>query len=215
MKNNNIYKNPTEAFEQAYHYINSYGKFFAGTKAMFNASFSVLNPLDNVIKTEVRKFNKDYADYEWQWYLKGDRDASEISERAKIWKNMMIPGTTNVVSNYGSFWNKNGQLDRMINELKNNPSTRRAVLVHYDPSELDLYQYDTPCNLVLNFYLEDDRLELTVFARSIDLWFGYCNDQYCFSKLMQLVSERTGYQVGRMHWSITNLHLYERHWNKL
>jgi thymidylate synthase len=215
MKNNNIYKNPTEAFEQAYHYINSYGKFFAGTKAMFNASFSVLNPLDNVIKTEVRKFNKDYADYEWQWYLKGNRDASEISERAKIWKNMMIPGTTNVVSNYGSFWNKNGQLDRMVNELKNNPSTRRAVLVHYDPSELDLYQYDTPCNLVLNFYLEDDRLELTVFARSIDLWFGYCNDQYCFSKLMQLVSERTGYQVGRMHWSITNLHLYERHWNKL
>jgi len=215
MKNNNIYKNPTEAFEQAYHYINSYGKFFAGTKAMFNASFSILNPLENVIKTEVRKFNQGYADYEWDWYVKGDRDASEISERAKIWKNMMIPGTTNVISNYGSFWNKNGQLDRMVNELKNNPSTRRAVLVHYDPSELDLYQYDTPCNLVLNFYLEDDRLELTVFARSIDLWFGYCNDQYCFSKLMQLVSERTGYQVGRMHWSITNLHLYERHWNKL
>lgn len=215
MKNNNIYKNPTEAFEQAYRYINSYGKFFAGTKAMFNASFSVLNPLENVIKTEVRKFNKDYADYEWDWYLKGDRDASEISEKAKIWKKMMIPGTTNVVSNYGSFWNKNGQLDRMVNELKNNPSTRRAVLVHYDPSELDLYQYDTPCNLVLNFYLEDDRLELTVFARSIDLWFGYCNDQYCFSKLMELVSERTGYSVGRMHWSITNLHLYERHWNKL
>ncbi len=103
----------------------------------------------------------------------------------------------------------------MVNELKNNPSTRRAVLVHYDPNELDLYQYDTPCNLVLNFYLEDDRLELTVFARSIDLWFGYCNDQYCFSKLMQLVSERTGYQVGKMHWAITNLHLYERHWNKL
>jgi len=127
---------------------------------------------------------------------------------------MMIPGTTNVVSNYGYFWNKNNQLDRMIDELKNNPNTRRAILIHYDIEELDIYKYDTPCNLALNFYLEDDRLELTIFARSIDLWFGFGNDQYCFSKLMELVSKRTGYGIGRMHWHVTNLHLYERHWNK-
>jgi thymidylate synthase len=126
----------------------------------------------------------------------------------------MIPGTTNVVSNYGYFWNKNNQLDRMIEELKTNPATRRAVLIHYDIEELDLYKYDTPCNLALNFYIQNGYLELSVFARSIDLFFGFCNDQYCFSKLMELVAERSGYKVGQMHWHITNLHLYERHWNK-
>lgn len=214
MIQNNKFKTPTTAFELSYHYINKHGDLFAGTKAIFNATFTILDPLDRVIKTPARKFNKDYADYEFDWYLKGDRDALEISERAKIWKNMMIPGTTNVVSNYGYFWNKNNQLARMIEELKNNPNSRRAILVHYDIEELDIYKYDTPCNFALNFYIHRGKLELSVFARSIDLWFGFGNDQYCFSKLMELVSENTGYPIGQMHWHVTNLHVYERHWNK-
>lgn len=213
MVNNNLFKSATEAFESAYPYINAYGRFFAGTKAIFNSSFTLLNPMDNVITTSKRKFNKDYADFEFDWYLKGDRDAFEISERAKIWKNMMIPGTNDVISNYGYFWNKNNQLERMIQELKSNPSTRRAILVHYDINELDLYKYDTPCNVALSFYMEDDRLNLSVFARSIDLWYGFGNDQYCFSKLMSLVAERLDCRIGRMHWSIVNFHIYEKHFN--
>jgi thymidylate synthase len=210
-----IYRNPTEAFELAYHYINKHGDLFAGTKAKFNFSFTIEDPLEKVITTPARKFNKDYADYEWEWYLKGDRDAKEISERAKIWKQMMVPNTTEVNSNYGFFWNYNDQLNKAIEELQRNKDTRRAIVVHYILDELDRYKYDTPCNDVLNFYVKDGKLQLTVFARSIDLWFGFCNDQYTFAKLMELVSKKTGYPVGQMHWFITNCHLYERHWNKL
>lgn len=210
-----IYQNPTEAFELLYNDIMSQGEDFAGTKAKFNQSFTIEDPLDKVITTPKRKFNQDYADFEWDWYVKGDRDASEISERAKIWKQMMIPGTTKVNSNYGYFWNYNNQLNKVIDELKRNKDTRRAIIVHYILHEIDQYKYDTPCNDVLNFYIKDGKLELTVFARSIDLWFGFVNDQYTFAKLMELVSEKTGYPVGQMHWFITNCHLYERHWNKM
>jgi thymidylate synthase len=209
-----IYKNPTEAFELLYNDIMSQGEDFAGTKEKFNQSFTIDNPLDKVITTPKRKFNQDYADFEWDWYVKGDRDASEISERAKMWKQMMIPGTTQVNSNYGYFWNYNNQLNKVIDELNRNKDTRRAIIVHYILHEIDQYKYDTPCNDVLNFYIKDGKLELTVFARSIDLWFGFCNDQYTFAKLMELVSEKTGYPVGQMHWFITNLHVYSRHWDK-
>lgn len=213
---NIYYKNATEMFEQNYHYVNSYGKNFAGTKTVFNKSFTVLNPLDRVIQTKSRAFKQDYAEFEWEWYLNGDRDASEISERAKIWKNMMIPGTTEVNSNYGYFWKLGGQLmNQIVDELKSNPESRRAIVVHYNLNELERYKYDTPCNLVLNFFIEDEKLHLTVFARSIDLWFGLCNDFYTFSKLMELVSENlSNIKIGTMHWFITNLHLYERHLNK-
>lgn len=212
---NKVYKTPTEAFETLYKYIMLYGSDFANTKACFNSSFTVVFPQYREITTKERKFNKEYADYEWNWYLNGSRDASEISEKAKIWKNMMIPGTSEVNSNYGHFWKTNDQLDRMIEEIKTNKNTRRAILVHYDLSELENYKYDTPCNVALNFYVLQDKLHLSVFARSIDLWFGFCNDQYCFSKLMEYVSEKTGYETSSMHWNITNLHLYERHWSKI
>lgn len=209
------FKNPTQAFEQLYDMIMTYGEDFSGTKALFNASFEVTNVLDREIKSQERNFKVDYADYEFDWYLNGDRDAKEISERAKIWKDMMVPGTTEVNSNYGYFWKYNDQLKRVVEDLKNNPNTRKGIVVHYDINELDRYKYDTPCNDVLNFYIKKDKLYLTVFARSIDLWFGFCNDFYTFSKLMEQVSKELNCEIGGMHWFITNLHLYKRHFNKL
>ena len=212
---NKTYPTPTSAFENLFHYIISKGEDFASTKAIFNASFTIQDPSDKVITTPKRKFNQDYAEYEWDWYLKGDRDAKEIGERAKIWNQMMIPGSTEVNSNYGYFWNYNNQLAKVIDELKRNKETRRAIVVHYILHEIDQYKYDTPCNDVLNFYIKDDKLHLSVFARSIDLVFGFCNDQYTFAKLMERVSIKTGYPVGQMHWFITNLHIYPRHYDML
>ena len=208
-----MYKNPTEAFELLYQDIMNDSVDFAGTKAKFNQSFTIQNPLHKVITTPERKFNQDYAEYEWNWYREGNRDAKEIAERAKIWKQMMIPGTTEVNSNYGYFWNYNQQLKKVIQDLKLNKETRRAIVVHYLVQEIDQYKYDTPCNDVLNFYIKDDKLHLTVFARSIDLVFGFCNDQYTFAKLMEYVSQKIDYPVGQMHWFITNLHVYPRHYD--
>lgn len=207
------YKNPTEAFESVFEDIMLNGEDFAGTKALFNVSFTVEDPSDKVISTPQRKFKVDYADYEWDWYRKGDRDAKEIAERAKIWKNMMVPFTTEVNSNYGFFWKYNNQYVRMIAELKNNKESRRAMLVHYGIFELDRYKHDTPCNVVLNFYVRNDKLHLTVFARSIDIVFGFCNDQYTFAKLMELVCRDLSLKIGSMHWFITNCHVYPRHYD--
>lgn len=210
-----IYKNATDAFELLFSDINTNGESFAGTKAKFNVSFTLMDPSDKVITTVERKFNTDYANFEFDWYCAGNRDAKEIGERAKIWKQMMIPDTTEVISNYGYFWNYNDQLNRTIKEIKNNKETRRAIIVHYNLDELDLYKYDTPCNVALNFYIKDNKLDLTIFARSIDLWYGFGNDQYCFAKLMEKVSHETNYKIGQMHWHITNLHIYPRHYDML
>ena len=212
---NKTYPTPTSAFENLFHYIIDKGEDFASTKAVFNASFTIQDSSDKVITTPKRKFNQDYAEYEWDWYVKGDRNASEIAERAKIWKQMMIPGTNEVNSNYGYFWNYNNQLVKVIDQLKRNKETRRAIIVHYILHEIDQYKYDTPCNDVLNFYIKDDKLHLSIFARSIDLVFGFCNDQYTFAKLMEHVSQKTGYPIGQMHWFITNLHVYPRHYDML
>jgi len=207
------YKNATAALEGLYDQVSSEGEDFANTKAIFNASFSLQNASDKVITTPWRKFNKEYAAYEWSWYLTGDRDASEIAERAKIWKQMFVDGTTEINSNYGFYWKYNNQLARVIEELRERPQTRRAIVIHYHLDELDRYKYDTPCNDVLNFYIKDNKLQLTVFARSIDLIYGFSNDQYTFANLMQLVANSLNLEVGEMHFFITNLHIYPKHYN--
>lgn len=212
---NKEFQNATEAFEYLYKHISRLGEDFAGTKAIFNVGFTLLNPEDKVITTPERKFNEGYASFEYEWYKSGNRDAAEISERAKIWKQMMIPGTTTVVSNYGFFWNYNNQLDRAIEELKSNPQSRRAMVVHYHLDELHNYKYDTPCNVVLSFYIKEGKLHLTVLCRSLDAVYGFSNDQYCFAKLMEEIAEELKLKVGPMHWHVVNMHIYPRHYDML
>ena len=50
---------------------------------------------------------------------------------------------------------------------------------------------------------------MCVVMRSNDLWFGFCNDQYQFSKLQEMVSKRTGYDMGTYYHFAHNLHIYD------
>jgi hypothetical protein len=63
------YNNANEAFEILFKEISENGMLKEGTKALHNVCFEIQNPLDNNISNEKRKWNKDYAELEWQWYL--------------------------------------------------------------------------------------------------------------------------------------------------
>jgi thymidylate synthase len=137
-----------------------------------------------------------------------------VAKSAKIWDSIRNEEGL-VFSNYGYWWIRGGQYEKMIQLMSSNIKTRRAILVHYSPDEVSDFSKDTPCNVVLNFHVEDDmRLNLTIFARSIDLVYGFCNDQYCFSRLMWKTAQRLGgLPIGTMHYFITDLHIYEKHYN--
>ena len=55
-----------EAFDFYYGEISNNGIQFSNTKALFDQGFKILNPLLNNIETDFRKWNKDYAEAEWQ-----------------------------------------------------------------------------------------------------------------------------------------------------
>lgn len=201
------------AFEELYDYIIKNGEDCSnGTKQIFNTLIQIDRPDLNLIKTEFRSWNKDYAEYEWQWYLSGNPNAEEISKKAKIWKNMMDEdGKVN--SNYGYQWNRNNQLNNVIDILKNNPTSRKASISLYDGKEIYKYSKDTVCTYAINFYINKDKLNMQVMMRSNDLVYGFCNDQYCFSKLQMLVANQLNLNLGIYTHFVCNMHIYERHFN--
>jgi thymidylate synthase len=206
----NRFKNAQEAFEFYYDEILNNGIDFDGTKALFNIGFEILNPMDNKINTPWRKWKNSYAIKEWEWYLSGDKSALEISKFASIWKNMMDENGE-VQSNYGWQWNRNDQLNKIIERLKSKPNTRHAVLSIYDGKEIENYKYDTPCTLNIGFQIINNKLNMTVTMRSNDLIYGFCNDQYCFSKLQEMVANELNLEVGTYFHFVFNLHIYHRH----
>lgn len=208
-----VFKNATEAFEHWYDSIMNYGiETNVGTLARYNISFTILNPMDNIITTPWRKFNTSYAEKEWEWYLSGNPYVTDIKKHAKIW-DKMHGGDDRVNSNYGYQWMRNDQLKKCIEQLKNNPDSRQAWISIFDGKEKDDYAYDTPCTMCVGFDIKNGKLDMTVIMRSNDLVYGFCNDQYCFSKLQELVANELNLPVGTYTHFAHDLHIYERHWD--
>jgi thymidylate synthase len=213
----NKFKTAKEAFEFFYPTIQGQGKDFAGTKALFNIGFTIEKPMDRLIDTWYREWNHTYAEAEWQWYLTGEPTAQTLGKLygkiPKIWQDM-TDGNGKVNSNYGAQWERGWQLDKVVAMLKNNPDTRQAAVSIYDGKEISTYKYDTPCTYAVQFTVVDGKLNMCVTMRSNDLWFGFCNDQYCFSQLQEMVSKRTGYDMGTYYHFAHNLHIYKDQLNR-
>ena len=213
-----IFNNADAAFDYYKSQILSNGIDFDNTKALFNIGFTIENPTDNHISCEQRNWKQDYAEAEWQWYLSGDRNIKKLGELygkvPEIWKRM-ADKNGNVNSNYGWQWQRNKQLARVIDMLRNNNNTRQAAISIYDAKEMKSYEHDTPCTYAVQFTIVDNKLNMCITMRSNDLWYGFCNDQYCFSMLQQLVARELDMPVGTYFHFAHNLHLYNNIIEKL
>lgn len=207
-----VYKNADEAFRSLYKKINDYGVIYSYGKTLFNVGFYISDPINNFIFSKKRKWKIEYAQKEWEWYLSKNPNGNEIAKIAPIWLNHMDENG-NIRSNYGWQWSRNNQIDKVLDKLIKNDETRQAVISIYDGKEIDTYKYDTPCTLSIHFQIADGELCMTVNMRSNDLWYGFCNDQYCFSKLQQYIASELKVKIGWYYHFSSNMHLYNKHLN--
>ena len=209
--NNKVFRNANEAYEYLHDQILQNGVDFRDTKALFNVGFYITDPKDRKIINKERNWKEDYAEAEWQWYLSEDRNVSKLGEIygkiPEIWKRM-ADELGHVNSNYGWQWKRNNQIDMVCEMLKQNPNTRQACVSIYDGKEISDYAFDTPCTYAVQFTIVHGRLDMCVTMRSNDLWYGFCNDQYQFSKLQDLMSFRLGIETGVYYHFAHNMHLY-------
>ena len=213
--NNKKFETANEAYEYLHDAIIQHGTDFGDTKALFNVGFYITNPLANAIINKERKWNIEYAEAEFQWYLSGDRNITKLGriygKIPPIWIKM-ADCIGNVNSNYGWQWKRQNQLTKIIRMLQDNPDTRQACISIYDGKEINDYRYDTPCTYAIQFTILRGKLDMCITMRSNDLWYGFCNDQYCFSELQKMVAKEVGVEVGVYYHFAHNMHLYN---NKL
>jgi thymidylate synthase len=207
----NTFETANEAYEYMHNEIITNGIEFANTKALFNIGFTIENPTNKVITNKERNWNEEYAAAEWSWYLSGDPRVTTLGELygkiPAIWKNM-ADKNGEVNSNYGYQWRRNDQLENVINILKHGYDTRQAAISIYDGKEINKYEFDTPCTYAVQFTVVQSKLYMSVYMRSNDLWYGFCNDQYQFASLQEMVAERLNLPVGTYYHHAHNLHLY-------
>lgn len=107
------------------------------------------------------------------------------------------------------------QLGWVVGLLKSDPITRRATMAIYDPDIDSTDGKDIPCNNWVHFLSRLGELHMHVTIRSNDLMWGWSGiNAFEWSAVQEIVAGILGVSVGKLHFSISSLHLYDRHWSK-
>lgn len=191
-----------------------------GTAATSGSVFELNNvtiSLDDITQNIISlgRISPAYLFGEWLWYFTGRQDMKFISCFGKIWKQMSDDGITNN-SAYGHIMmNKFGfdQIEKIIELLKIDPDSRRAVININVPNKNVIETKDEPCTIALQFLVRKNKLHCTCMMRSNDIWLGFPYDVAFFTELQKYVADILQMEYGTYTHFVVSLHLYERNVN--
>ena len=102
------------------------------------------------------------------------------------------------------------QVDRVLFDLKNNPSSRRImtnIYVHQDLNEMHLY----PCAYSMTFNVTGNKLNAILNQRSNDMLVANGWNVCQYAVLTHLMARCAGLEVGEFVHVIADAHVYDRH----
>jgi len=156
--------------------------------------------------------------YELLWFLRGETNIRYLNDHGvTIWDEWADEhGDLGRV--YGAQWRDwrgaNGvrldQIDKVISEIKENPSSRRLIVSAWNPAEIDEMALP-PCHVLFQFYVNDGELSCQLYQRSADLFLGVPFNIASYSLLTMMIARVCGLQAGDFVHTFGDLHLYQNH----
>ncbi|MEZ2576549.1 thymidylate synthase [Buttiauxella ferragutiae] len=156
--------------------------------------------------------------HELLWFLKGDTNVAYLHENnVSIWDEWADEnGDLGPV--YGKQWRSwatpDGrhidQLTTVINQLKNDPDSRRIIVSAWNVGELDKMAL-APCHAFFQFYVADGKLSCQLYQRSCDIFLGLPFNIASYALLVHIMAQQCGLEVGDFVWTGGDTHLYSNH----
>lgn len=156
--------------------------------------------------------------HELLWFLKGDTNIAYLKANGvRIWDEWADEkGDLGPV--YGAQWRawqgKDGkkidQIAKLIQEIKENPNSRRLIVASWNVGEVDKMALP-PCHCFFQFYVAGDKLSCKLTQRSADLFLGVPFNIASYALLTHMVAKECGLEVGEFIWSGGDCHIYTNH----
>jgi len=156
--------------------------------------------------------------YELLWFLRGDTNVKYLQEHGvSIWDEWADKnGDLGPV--YGKQWRSwptpDGrnidQLSLVLEQLRNNPNSRRILVSAWNVGELDRMAL-LPCHALFQFYVADGRLSCQLYQRSADALLGVPFNIASYALLTHMIAQQCNLEVGDFVWTGGDCHLYLNH----
>ena len=156
--------------------------------------------------------------YELLWFLKGSTNIDYLNEHGvSIWDEWADEnGELGPV--YGAQWRswptQDGksidQITNVIEQIKNNPNSRRLIVSSWNVSEVDKMALP-PCHALFQFYISENKLSCQLYQRSADIFLGVPFNIASYALLILMIAKVTDLEPGDFVHTLGDAHLYLNH----
>ncbi|MDD5152605.1 MAG: thymidylate synthase [Candidatus Pacebacteria bacterium] len=156
--------------------------------------------------------------HELLWFLKGDTNIKYLVDNdVHIWDEW-ADKDGNLGPVYGHQWRKwqgadgkiHDQISSLIEQIKNNPSSRRLIISAWNVADLPKMAL-APCHCLFQFYVAKGKLSCQLYQRSCDTFLGVPFNIASYSLLTMMIAKVCGLRPGEFVWDGGDVHLYLNH----
>jgi len=202
-----------------------------GTKSVFGYQMR-FNLSDGFPMVTTKKLHLKSIIYELLWFLSGDTNIKYLKDNGvNIW-NAWADSNGDLGPVYGfqwRNWNNDGidQISNLINDLKNNPSSRRHLISAWNPSVLPdtSKSFETnvangkaalpPCHAFFQFHIINGKLSCQLYQRSADIFLGVPFNIASYSLLTLMIAQVCDLQPGDFIHTFGDAHIYSNHFDQM
>jgi len=184
-------------------------------KEILSYLVQIENPKDRVIVMRNRNNNIFALIAETLWVMAGKNDmeflahylprAVDFSDDGLVWRAAYGPRLRN--------WYGVDQFKELVQLINQDLTTKRGVMMIYDPQQDYVDSKDIPCNNWLHFIARNGRLHMNVTVRANDAIWGFGGiNSFEWSFLHEMLATWTELDMGSLSWFTGSMHIYERHY---
>jgi len=188
-----------------------------GTKSVFGYQMR-FNLEEGFPVVTTKKLHLRSIIHELLWFLKGDTNIQYLKDnKVRIWDEW-ADEDGNLGPVYGSQWRSwpaaDGrhidQITQVIEQIKNNPDSRRLIVSAWNVGEIDNMALP-PCHAFFQFYVANGKLSCQLYQRSADIFLGVPFNIASYALLTMMIAQVCDLGVGDFVHTLGDAHLYSNH----
>ncbi len=171
--------------------------------------------------TTTKKLHLKSIIHELLWFLAGDTNIKYLHDHGVTIWDEWADENGDLGPVYGAQWRSwpapNGeridQIANLLQQLRNNPNSRRLIVSAWNPAEVDEMALP-PCHCLFQFYVSEGRLSCQLYQRSADIFLGVPFNIASYALLTMMVAQVSGLKPGEFIHTLGDAHLYSNHFEQ-
>lgn len=185
--------------------------------------FQITNTFDSTPLVSIRRTAWKKALREMEFFLAGHYNINELHPSVHSWWRPWADEHGQMYNSYGAqfrhycgFDNRNfDQIEYLINELKDNPQSRRQVITTWNTADMAATRtLLTSCHgttIQTDVNPETNELSLFMYQRSCDVMLGLSHNMIQYWAFLLYLCHQTGHKPGKFIHTLGNAHIYGPH----